>query len=54
MRDAAGRTTTFTPDTDGMLSQVGLPDGESVSYGYTGGLLTSVTDPAGKSAISVG
>ncbi|MDX3311449.1 RHS repeat protein [Streptomyces sp. ME08-AFT2] len=29
---------------------MGLPDGTSVSYGYTGGLLTSVTDPAGRSS----
>ncbi|MFE9836548.1 DUF6531 domain-containing protein [Streptomyces sp. NPDC005551] len=50
VKDAAGRTTTFTPGTDGLLSKVGLPDGTSVSYGYTGGLLTSVTDPAGRTS----
>jgi RHS repeat-associated protein len=50
VKDAAGRTTTFTPGADGLLSTVGLPDGTSVSYGYTGGLLTSVTDPAGRTS----
>ncbi|MEU3036536.1 DUF6531 domain-containing protein [Streptomyces griseoaurantiacus] len=50
VKDAAGRTTTFTVDADGLLSKVSLPDGTSVSYGYTNGLLTSVTDPAGKSS----
>ncbi|MFH8290293.1 DUF6531 domain-containing protein [Streptomyces sp. NPDC018059] len=48
VKDAGGRTTTFTPGADGLLSKVELPDGTSVSYGYTGGLLTSVTDPAGR------
>ncbi|WP_405623976.1 DUF6531 domain-containing protein [Streptomyces sp. NBC_00076] len=50
VKDAAGRTTTFTPGTDGLLSKVSLPDGTSVVYTYTGGLLTSVTDPAGKTS----
>ncbi|MFI0243082.1 DUF6531 domain-containing protein [Streptomyces sp. NPDC016845] len=50
VKDAAGRSTTFTPGADGLLSKVGLPDGTSVSYGYTGGLLTSVTDPAGRTS----
>ncbi|MDX2548935.1 DUF6531 domain-containing protein, partial [Streptomyces sp. WI04-05B] len=48
VKDAAGRTTSFTLNADGLLSNVGLPDATSVSYTYTGGLLTSVTDPAGK------
>ncbi|MFE7929815.1 DUF6531 domain-containing protein [Streptomyces sp. NPDC057456] len=50
VKDAAGRTTSFTPGADGLLSKVGLPDGTSVSYGYAGGLLTSVTDPAGRTS----
>lgn len=48
VKDAAGRTTSFTLNTDGTVSKVSLPDSTSVSYAYTGGLLTSVTDPAGK------
>lgn len=48
VKDAAGRTTTFTLNTDGQVTKVSLPDSTSVSYAYTGGLLTSVTDPAGK------
>ncbi|MFE3151823.1 DUF6531 domain-containing protein [Streptomyces sp. NPDC059218] len=50
VKDAAGRTTTFTPGADGLLSKVSLPDGTSVAYTYTGGLLTSVTDPAGRTS----
>ncbi|SCD47545.1 YD repeat-containing protein [Streptomyces sp. DpondAA-D4] len=50
VKDAAGRTTTFTAGADGLLTNVALPDTTSVSYGYTGGLLTSVTDPAGKTS----
>ncbi|WP_353947239.1 DUF6531 domain-containing protein [Streptomyces sp. HUAS MG91] len=50
VKDAAGRTTTFTPGADGLLTKVSLPDGTSVSYGYTGGLLTSVTDPASRTS----
>ncbi len=50
VKDAAGRTTSFTPGADGLLSKVSLPDGTSVSYGYTDGLLTSVTDPAGRTS----
>ncbi|MGW1604563.1 DUF6531 domain-containing protein [Streptomyces eurythermus] len=50
VKDAAGRTTSFTPGVDGLLSKVSLPDGTSVSYGYTDGLLTSVTDPAGRTS----
>ncbi|WP_438306865.1 DUF6531 domain-containing protein (plasmid) [Streptomyces sp. HUAS TT11] len=50
VKDAAGRTTTFTVGTDGLLSKVNLPDATSVAYGYTGGLLTSVTDPAGRTS----
>lgn len=37
-------------NSNGLLSKVSLPDSTSVSYGYTDGLLTSVTDPAGKSS----
>ncbi|MFH8562469.1 DUF6531 domain-containing protein [Streptomyces sp. NPDC017988] len=50
VKDAAGRTTTFTTGADGLLSKVELPDGGSVAYEYTGGLLTSVTDPAGRTS----
>jgi RHS repeat-associated protein len=50
VKDAAGRTTSFTPGADGLLSKVSLPDGTSVSYGYTDNLLTSVTDPAGRTS----
>ncbi|MFB7272679.1 DUF6531 domain-containing protein [Streptomyces sp. NPDC056244] len=50
VKDAAGRTTTFTLGTDGLLSKVSLPDGTSVSYGYTDALLTSVTDPADRTS----
>lgn len=50
VKDAAGRTTTFTVGADGLLTKVALPDTTSVSYGYTGGLLTSATDPAGKTS----
>ncbi|WP_258539533.1 RHS repeat protein [Streptomyces ipomoeae] len=50
VKDAAGRTATFTPGPDGLLSKVSLPDGTSVAYSCTGGLLTSVTDPAGKTS----
>ncbi|MFJ2137072.1 DUF6531 domain-containing protein [Streptomyces sp. NPDC087228] len=50
VKDAAGRATVFTVGADGLLSKVGLPDGTSVSYGFTGGLLTSVTDPADRTS----
>jgi YD repeat-containing protein len=46
--DAAGRVATFTSGPDGTLGNITLPDGRSVSYGYTAGRLTSVTDPLGK------
>ncbi|MGW3953092.1 DUF6531 domain-containing protein [Streptomyces sp. NPDC004752] len=49
-KDAAGRTTGFTLNTDGLVTKVDLPDSTSVSYGYEGGLLTSVTDPAGRTS----
>ncbi|PWG15419.1 hypothetical protein DF268_01010 [Streptomyces sp. V2] len=47
-KDAAGRSTDFTLNADGLLTGVSLPDTASVSYAYTNGQLTSVTDPAGK------
>ncbi|WP_453087020.1 FG-GAP-like repeat-containing protein [Streptomyces roseus] len=50
VKDAAGRTVTFTLDASGLLTKVALPDGTSVTYGYTSGLLTSATDQAGKAA----
>ncbi|MFI8007610.1 DUF6531 domain-containing protein [Streptomyces sp. NPDC086010] len=43
VKDAAGRTTTFTVGADGLLTKVGLPDTRSVSYGYTDELLTTRT-----------
>ncbi|MFD7379997.1 DUF6531 domain-containing protein [Streptomyces mirabilis] len=50
VKDAAGRTASFTVDSGGLLTKVALPDGASVSYGYDNSLLTSVTDPAGKTS----
>ncbi|MFJ8599238.1 putative adhesin [Streptomyces shenzhenensis] len=50
VKDAAGRTTGFTLNADGLVTKVDLPDSTSVSYGYGGGLLTSVTDPAGRTS----
>ncbi|WP_280910332.1 DUF6531 domain-containing protein [Streptomyces sp. SAI-208] len=48
VKDAAGRTTSFTLNADGLVAKVSLPDAKSVSYAYTGGLLSSVTDPAAR------
>ncbi|MGH2746785.1 MAG: DUF6531 domain-containing protein, partial [Actinomycetota bacterium] len=45
--DSAGRVIDFSHNANGRLTQVALPDGRSVSYGYTNGLLTSVTDVRG-------
>ncbi|MEA3078247.1 MAG: hypothetical protein QOF60_3155, partial [Actinomycetota bacterium] len=47
--DAAARVFTFSYDAGGKLVGVAAPvaDGRSVSYGYTGNLLTSVTDVRG-------
>ncbi|MEU5420300.1 ricin-type beta-trefoil lectin domain protein [Streptomyces sp. NPDC020667] len=50
VKDAAGRTVSFTLDGSGLLTKVALPDGTSVSYGYTDGLLTSVKDQVGKTS----
>ena len=44
--DAAGRSYTFTTS-GGLLTRVALPDGRSVSYGYTSGRLATVTDLRG-------
>lgn len=46
--DASGRQATLSYNADGKLTQVALPDGRTVSYVYTDGRLTSVTDAAGK------
>jgi RHS repeat-associated protein len=46
--DTVGHVVTVTSNADGTLSKVAVPDGRSVSYGYTNGLLSSVTDPLGK------
>jgi RHS repeat-associated protein len=50
--DSAGRVITFgyDPGTT-LITSVTLPDGRSVHYGYTSGLLTTVTDPAGGKTI---
>lgn len=45
--DAAGRIVDFTHDTNGLLTSLTLPDGRSVTFGYTDGMLTSVTDLRG-------
>jgi RHS repeat-associated protein len=47
--DAAGRVFTLAYDEAGKLASLSAPaaDGRSVSYGYTGDLLTSVTDVRG-------
>jgi YD repeat-containing protein len=48
IQDSAGRSIALTYDSgSGLLTHVGLPDGRGVSYGYTGGLLSSVTDARG-------
>lgn len=46
--DAAGRTSTLTYRTDGLLDRVTLHDGRFVQYSYTGGALTGVRDLRGK------
>ena len=46
MTDAAGRTMTGTL-TNGLLTEIALPDGRSVAYAYTNGLLTAATDATG-------
>lgn len=45
--DTAARSIDFAHDGAGHLTGETLPDGRAVSYGYTGGLLTSVTDVRG-------
>jgi RHS repeat-associated protein len=45
--DSVGRVVTFTPNADGTLQKLTLPDSRSVSYGYTNGRLTLVTDLRG-------
>jgi RHS repeat-associated protein len=46
--DQAGRQATLTYNGSGQLTQVAVPDGRSVSYAYTNGRLTSVTDVRAK------
>jgi RHS repeat-associated protein len=46
--DANNRTYTFTHNGSGLLTQISAPGSLTVSYGYTNGLLTSVTDVRGK------
>ena len=48
---AGGRSVSFTwgtGPTDGRIVRAAFWDGRAVTYGYTGGGLTSVTDPRGK------
>lgn len=45
--DSASRRVVFTHDAGGRLTAIALPDGRTVSYGYSEGLLTSVTDVRG-------
>jgi RHS repeat-associated protein len=45
--DAAGHVVSLTYSGN-LLTQLSLPNGNSVQYGYTSGLLTSETDPAGQ------
>lgn len=47
--DTAGRQITVSHDpASGFISEIALPDGRHVDYGYTNGLLTTVTDLRGK------
>jgi RHS repeat-associated protein len=45
--DSVGRVVQFTPNADGTVQKLTLPDGRNVSYGYTNGRLTTVTDLRG-------
>jgi RHS repeat-associated protein len=45
--DAAGRAVAVSLGADGLIRRITLPDGRFVEYGYTGRLLTSVTDAVG-------
>jgi RHS repeat-associated protein len=47
----SSRTLNFDYNTDGTLSQVTLPDGRYVHYGYTNGLLTDVRDLGGQHTV---
>ena len=47
LTDAAGHQVLADVGTDGFIHKITLPDGRSVSYGYTGSLLTSFTDAIG-------
>ena len=46
--DAAGREASVSYNGDDLVSGVSTADGRSIAYGYTDGLLTSYTDPRGK------
>lgn len=46
-RDAAGRSLRFTSDQAGRVTAVTSSDGRTVSYGYVGDRLTTVTDTRG-------
>ena len=47
--DTAGRQISVSHDpASGFISEIALPDGRHVDYGYTNGLLTAVTDLRGK------
>jgi RHS repeat-associated protein len=47
--DSVGRQVTFTYN-GSLISNVALPDGRDVSFGYTNGYLTSVTDARGNNS----
>jgi len=47
LTDAAGHQILADLGTDGFVHKITLPDGRSVSYGYTGSLMTSFTDAIG-------
>jgi len=48
LTDAAGRVVLADVGTNGLISKISLPDGRNVRYIYTGNLLTSAIDAAGK------
>lgn len=47
LTDAAGHQVLADVGTDGFIHKITLPDGRSVSYAYTGSVMTSFTDAAG-------
>lgn len=47
LTDAAGQSVSLSYNSAGLLTTIGLPDGNEIGYAYTGGLLTSATMPGG-------